>query len=102
MKLSWSIQTLGTTFPGNMAHGRGAMVCTSPFEEEDFSTKREADKDKPSQRERAIQRALDIVQETPDLREDRVQAARRALANGTLPLDGATLAEKLLQHVRRG
>jgi len=102
MKLSWSIQALGTTFLGNTVHGRGAMVCASPFEEEDFSAKRKADKDKSSQRERVIQRALEIVQEAPDLREDRVQAARRALANGTLPLDGATLAEKLLQHVRRG
>jgi flagellar biosynthesis anti-sigma factor FlgM len=77
------------------------MVCTSSCDEEDFSARREVDKDKSSQRERVIQRALEIVQEAPDVREDRVQAARRALANGTLPLDGATLAEKLLQHMRR-
>lgn len=101
MKLLWSIQTLGTTFLGNTAHGSGAMVCTSSCEE-DFSAQSEVDKDKSSQRERVIRRALEIVQDAPDLREDRVQAARRALANGTLPLDGATLAEKLLQHVRRG
>jgi flagellar biosynthesis anti-sigma factor FlgM len=77
------------------------MVCTSSCEEEDFSAKREAGKDKSSQWERLIQRVLEMAQEAPDVREDRVQAVRRALANGTLPLDGATLAEKLLQHVRR-
>jgi flagellar biosynthesis anti-sigma factor FlgM len=102
MKLSRSIQTLGTTFLGNTVHGNGAMACASFCEEGDFSAKRETDTDKSSQWEQVIQRALEIVQEAPDLREDRVQAARRALANGTLPLDGATLAEKLLQYVRRG
>jgi flagellar biosynthesis anti-sigma factor FlgM len=102
MKLSWSIQTFGTAFLGHTAHGSGSMICTSSCEEEDFTAKSEADKDKFSQRERVIRRALEIVQEAPDLREDRVQAARRALADGTLPLDGATLAEKLLQHARRG
>lgn len=102
MILPWSIQILGTTLLGHVVHDNSVMICTSSMEEEDFSEKRGADKGKSSQRERAIQRALEIVQETPEIREDRVQAARRALANGTLPLDGATLAERLLQHVRRG
>ena len=49
-----------------------------------------------SDRDRAIQRAKQIVEETPEIREDRVAAAKRALQAGTLNLHGEELAEKLL------
>jgi hypothetical protein len=102
MKLSWATQTLSTILLRHVIHDSGAMICSSSREEEDCPQRREADTSNSSKRERVIRRALEIVQEAPEIREDRVQAARRALAHGTLPLDGATLAEKLLQHVRRG
>jgi anti-sigma28 factor (negative regulator of flagellin synthesis) len=47
-------------------------------------------------RDRAIQRAKQIVEETPEIREERVAAAKRALQAGTLNLHGEELAEKLL------
>ncbi|HEY7493151.1 MAG TPA: flagellar biosynthesis anti-sigma factor FlgM [Candidatus Tectomicrobia bacterium] len=45
---------------------------------------------------RNIRRAKQIIEETPEIREERVAAAKRALQAGTLNLHGEELAEKLL------
>lgn len=42
--------------------------------------------------------AWQVVRTTPECRADRVEAARRALANGTLCLDPHVLAARLVQH----
>ena len=45
------------------------------------------------------------MQETPEIREDRVAAAKLALQNNTLMLEGEALAEKLLEdplHLTEG
>ena len=47
-----------------------------------------------------IQRARAVAQAAPEVRRAKVEAARRALQEGTLTLDGQALAEKLLQAVR--
>ena len=41
-----------------------------------------------------------VAQAAPEVRLARVEAARRALQEGTLTLDGPALAEKLLEVVR--
>ena len=41
-----------------------------------------------------------VAQATPEVRVARVEAASRALQEGTLMLDGPALAEKLLEAVR--
>jgi flagellar biosynthesis anti-sigma factor FlgM len=41
-----------------------------------------------------------VAQAAPEVRVARVEAARRALQEGTLMLDGQALAEKLLEAVR--
>ena len=41
-----------------------------------------------------------VAQAAPEVRLARVEAARRALQEGTLTLDGPALAEKLLEAVR--
>lgn len=46
--------------------------------------------------EQELQRAKQAVEKAPDIREDRVEAAKQALKSGKLKLDGAELAEKLL------
>ncbi len=49
--------------------------------------------------------AKKIVQETPEIREDRVAAAKLALQNNALMLEGEALAEKLLEdplHLTEG
>jgi flagellar biosynthesis anti-sigma factor FlgM len=48
---------------------------------------------------RAMHRARAVAQAAPDVRVARVEAARRALQEGTLTLDGPALADKLLQVV---
>jgi anti-sigma28 factor (negative regulator of flagellin synthesis) len=47
---------------------------------------------------RDIQRAREVAQGAPEVREDKVEAARRALQSGKLNLKGQDLAEKLLQE----
>jgi flagellar biosynthesis anti-sigma factor FlgM len=47
-----------------------------------------------------IQRARVVAQAAPEVRRAKVEAARRALQEGTLTLDGQALAAKLLQAVR--
>jgi anti-sigma28 factor (negative regulator of flagellin synthesis) len=49
------------------------------------------------ERDRNIQRAKQVIEETPEIREERVAAAKRALQAGMLNLHGKDLAEKLLQ-----
>ena len=41
-----------------------------------------------------------VAQAAPEVRVAKVEAARRALQEGTLTLDGPTLAKKLLEAVR--
>jgi anti-sigma28 factor (negative regulator of flagellin synthesis) len=47
-------------------------------------------------RHRDLSYARDVVRDTPDIRKERVAAAKRALRNGTLKLQGEELANKLL------
>jgi anti-sigma28 factor (negative regulator of flagellin synthesis) len=49
-------------------------------------------------RDRDIQRAKQLVEEAPEIREERVAAAKRALRTGTLNLEGTELAEKMLSE----
>jgi anti-sigma28 factor (negative regulator of flagellin synthesis) len=48
----------------------------------------------------ALNHARAVAQAAPEVRQAQVEAARRALQEGTLTLDGPALAEKLLQAVR--
>ena len=41
-----------------------------------------------------------VAQAAPEVRVAKVEAARRALREGTLMLDGSALAEKLLEAIR--
>jgi hypothetical protein len=47
---------------------------------------------------REVQRLHQLIQDTPEIREPRVAEAQRALAARTLPLDGYTLAPKLISE----
>jgi anti-sigma28 factor (negative regulator of flagellin synthesis) len=52
-----------------------------------------------STRTRNIQQLRKIVDEAPEIREDRVAAAKQALQAGVLELRGKELAEKLLREI---
>ncbi len=62
------------------------------------------DKVEFSARAKDIQRIKEILAEVPDVRQDKVEAAREALVSGTLNLRGKDLAEKIitdsLQNIR--
>lgn len=53
-----------------------------------------------SARVRDIQRIQEVVQQTPEMREDRIAEAKTALQSGTLSLGGAELTPKLLATLR--
>ena len=46
---------------------------------------------------RDIQRAREVAQGAPEVRENKIAAARRAVQSGNLNLKGEDLAEKLLE-----
>jgi negative regulator of flagellin synthesis FlgM len=52
-----------------------------------------------SSRARALQRAREVAQAAPEVRAEKVEAARRAVHRGSLTLQGQALAEKLLQDM---
>lgn len=56
----------------------------------------------PGAHNATFERMRQVVDQAPDIRADRVAAARLALKNGTLPLSGAALAEAMLRTLRRG
>lgn len=51
-----------------------------------------------SSQARHIQRAQEVAQSAPEVREDKIEAARRALQSGNLNLQGKDIADKLLQE----
>ena len=73
---------------------------TKPSEDVDNNSEVAAsDKVELSSRARDIQRAREVAQGAPEVRADKVEAARRALRSGKLNLKGRDLAEKLLKDV---
>jgi anti-sigma28 factor (negative regulator of flagellin synthesis) len=53
-------------------------------------------------RDYELHQAHKIAQDAPDVREDRVAAAKQALRNGTLMLDADTLAIPMLTDPHHG
>lgn len=52
-----------------------------------------------SARAGALQRAREVAQAAPEVRAEKVEAARRAVHCGRLTLQGQVLAEKLLEEL---
>jgi negative regulator of flagellin synthesis FlgM len=74
---------------------------TKPSEDVDHSNEvATSDRVELSSQARDIQRAREVAQDAPEVRADKVEAARRALQSGTLNLKGQDLAEKLLQQTQ--
>src|SRR3982074_2382647 len=53
-----------------------------------------------SDQARTIVSATKVVNEAPDVREDRVSALKKSIADGTYSIDSRQLASKLLAHVK--
>ena len=75
------------------------MTRTKPSEDVDKNNEVAAsDRVEFSSQARDIQRAREVAQGAPEIRAEKVEAARRAVQSGNLNLKGEDLAEKLLEH----
>ena len=81
--------------------GRNTEVSQSKSSEsvDNSSEVGTSDRVELSSQARDIQRAREVAQGAPEVRADKVEAARRALQSGSLNLNGQDLADKLLQAV---
>jgi negative regulator of flagellin synthesis FlgM len=83
--------------PENTARSN-EVTRTKPSKDVDKSNEVAAsDRVDLSSQARDIQRAREVAQGAPEVREDKVEAARRAVQSGNLNLKGEDLAERLLQ-----
>src|SRR5262245_65668585 len=84
--------------PENTARSNEVSRTKSSKEAENSSEVAAADRVDLSSKARDIQRAREVAQGAPEVRDDRVEAARRAWQSGKLKLKGQALAERLLQE----
>jgi negative regulator of flagellin synthesis FlgM len=47
---------------------------------------------------RLLQKATDLVKQTPDVRQDRIQALKKSIADGTYRVDSPSLADRILEE----
>ena len=86
--------------PENTARSN-EVTRTKPSEDVDKSNESAAsDRVDLSSQARDIQRAREVAQGAPEVRDDKVEAARRAVQSGNLNLKGEDLAEKILEDTR--
>ena len=86
--------------PENTARSNEA-TRTKPSEDVDKNNEVAAsDRVDLSSQARDIQRAREVAQGAPEVRADKVEAARRAVQSGNLNLKGEDLAEKILEDTR--
>ena len=86
--------------PENTARSN-EVTRTKPSEDVDKNNEVAAsDRVDLSSQARDIQRAREVAQGAPEIRAEKVEAARRAVQSGNLNLKGEDLAEKILQDTR--
>jgi flagellar biosynthesis anti-sigma factor FlgM len=83
--------------PQNTVRENGEVARSTATAGKDGAEGVSADRVELSSRAHDIHRAREIAQQAPEVREDRIAAAKRALENGELQLSGADLADKILQ-----
>jgi anti-sigma28 factor (negative regulator of flagellin synthesis) len=80
-------------------HRDDTTGCGPARDNGEDSTTSNMDQQTMSDRDFAIQRIRMLVDEAPEIREDRVAEVKRAMQAGRLNLRGADLAEKLLDDI---
>jgi negative regulator of flagellin synthesis FlgM len=86
--------------PENAARGNEVSRPKSSEDVENSNEVAASDKVELSSQARDIQRAREVAHGAPEVREDKVEAARHALQSGNLNLKGQDLAEKLLKDTQ--
>ena len=98
MKINTGSEKLNTAQrPENTARSNEVTRTSSSEEAEHSNEIVPADRVELSSQARDIQRAREVAQGAPEVRADRIEAARRALQSGNLNLKGEDLAEKILR-----
>jgi flagellar biosynthesis anti-sigma factor FlgM len=88
-----------TRYPEETARSNEGSRTTSAEGLDNRNAVAAADRVGLSSRVRDIQQARDVAQDAPEVRAEKVEAARRAVYSGSLNLQGQVLAEKLLQDI---
>lgn len=89
--------TSNTPRPENVVRSNDVSRTKSPEDVDNSNEVVPSDRVELSPQARDIQRAREVAQDAPEVRIDKVEAARRAVQSGNLNLKGEDLAEKLLQ-----
>jgi negative regulator of flagellin synthesis FlgM len=97
MRVTDQNTTNTTQRPENAVRGKEVSRTKSSEDVDNSNEVAAGDRVELSSQARDIQRAREVAQEAPEVREDKVEAARRAVQSGSLNLKGQDLTEKLLQ-----
>ena len=97
MRIASPETTKNVQRPENVVRSSEVGRTKSPEDVENNNEVAASDKVELSSQARDIQRAREVAQDAPEVRADKVEAARRALHSGKLNLKGQDLAEKLLK-----
>src|SRR5262245_47850721 len=99
MRITGQETTHNTQRPENAVRSNEVSHAKSSESEENSNEVAASDRVELSSQARDIQRARAVAQGAPEVRADKVEAARRALQSGHLKLKGQDLADKLLQDI---
>ena len=89
--------TRSTPRPENTVRSNDVSRTKSPGDIDNSKEVAPLDQVELSPQARDIQRAREVAQGAPEVRADKIEAARRAVQSGNLNLKGEDLAEKLLE-----
>ena len=92
--------THNTPRPEKAVRSNDVSRTKSPEDVDHSNEVTPSDRVELSPQARDIQRAREVAQGAPEVRADKVEAARRAVQSGNLNLKGEDLAEKILQDTR--
>jgi negative regulator of flagellin synthesis FlgM len=100
MRITGQETTNSTRRPDSAVRSNEASRTKSSEDVDNSNEVAASDKVELSSQARDIQRAREVAQDAPEVRTDKVEAARRALQSGNLNLNGQDLAEKLLKDAK--
>ena len=99
MRITGQDNTNNVRRPENVGRNTEASQSKSSESVDNSSEVGPSDRVELSSQARDIQRAREVAQGAPEVRADKVEAARHALQSGNLKLQGRDLVDKLLQDV---
>ena len=98
MRITGEGTTNNAQRPENTARSNEVTRTKSSEDVDNSNEVAASDRVELSSQARDIQRAREVAQGAPEVRADKVEAARRAMRSGNLNLKGEDLAEKILQN----